>query len=94
MREWVLIATRRAEMSLRTPDVVEFCHEPQPAPCGRGSETQCADTEPRPKGAVCVTPTKLAQVDFPRHHTIAATTSRVRRPISARRVEMSLDPAA
>ena len=30
MREWVLIATRRAEMSLRTPDVVEFCHEPQP----------------------------------------------------------------
>ena len=26
---------------------------PQTAPFGRGSETQCADTEPRPEGAVC-----------------------------------------
>ena len=50
MREWVLIATRRAEMSLRTPDVVEFCHEP------------------RPQGAVGVTPNWLKSISPPPHN--------------------------
>src|ERR1017187_7724498 len=49
-------------MSLRTPDVVEFDLSPQPAPCGRGSETQCADAEPRPKGAECVRPNWLKSI--------------------------------
>ena len=32
-----------------------ICYEPQTAFSGRGSETQCANTEPRPKGAGCGT---------------------------------------
>ena len=59
VREWSWTLNRLTLFFSPGPNCVEFVMSPHSAPCGRGSETQYADTEPRPQGAVCVRPNWL-----------------------------------
>jgi len=64
----------------RTPDLVEFAVSPETTPFGHGSETQCADTEPRPEGAVQPT---LAGADLAAGETELGRSPVVWQPILA-----------
>ena len=62
---------------LRTPEVTEFAMSPKPLAHARGSETQCADTEPRPSGSG--PEREMGSGHFPSPPQIAGTTSGVLR---------------